>query len=168
MKACYPGTFDPITKGHLDIIERAASIFDEVDVCLMVNPRKKCVFSVEKRKQMIEDSLQSIGSPKNVRVVIGSGLTVDFAKSIGAKAIVRGIRAVTDYEYELQQATANLMLAQDIETMFLIAKPEYSFLSSSVVKEIALNDGDITQMVPKETVEAVMDAMRGRADAFKG
>ncbi len=166
MKACYPGTFDPITKGHLDIIERAASIFDEVDVLLMVNPRKKCVFNAEERKQMIEASLEGIGCD-NVHVVIGSGLTVDFARKLGAKAIVRGIRAVTDYEYELQQATANLMLAPEIETMFLIAKPEYSFLSSSVVKEIALNDGDISTMVPVETAELVKEKLKGNSDALK-
>lgn len=167
MKACYPGTFDPITKGHLDIIERAASIFDQVDVLLMVNPRKKCVFDAEERKTMIEKSLESIGSPANVRVVIGEGLTVEFAKKIGAKAIVRGIRAVTDYEYELQQATANMMLGPDIETMFLIAKPEYSFLSSSVVKEIALNDGDISAMVPEGAAEEIKAKLRGMADVLK-
>ena len=167
MKACYPGTFDPITLGHLDIIERAARIFDEVEVLIMVNPRKKCVFSEEERKEMIERGLESIGSPANVSVVIGSGLTVDFAKKTGAHAIVRGIRAVTDYEYELQQATANLMLAPDVETMFLIAKPEYSFLSSSVVKEIALNEGDITSMVPLCLAEAVMQKMKGQNDVLK-
>ena len=133
MKACYPGTFDPITKGHLDIIIRAASIFDEVVVLIMNNPRKKCVFSVEERKEMIE---RCINIP-NVKVEIGEGLTVEYAKKINAKVIIRGIRAVSDYEYELQQATANLMLDEDIETLFFIAKPKYSFLSSSVVKEIA-------------------------------
>ncbi|MDO4415484.1 MAG: pantetheine-phosphate adenylyltransferase [Erysipelotrichaceae bacterium] len=167
MKACYPGTFDPITLGHLDIIERAAAIFDELDVLLMVNPRKKCLFDAETRKKMIEVSLASKGC-SNVNVIIGEGLTVDFAAKTGSKAIVRGIRAVTDYEYELQQATANLMLDSDIETMFLIAKPEYSFLSSSVVKEIALNDGDISKMVPKEVVQPVMDAIHERYDLLKG
>lgn len=167
MKACYPGTFDPITKGHLDIIERAASVFDELDVVLMVNPRKKCLFDAEERKQMIEESIASLGTLHNVKVVIGEGLTVDFARKTGAKAIVRGIRAVTDYEYELQQATANMMLAPDIETMFFIAKPEYSFLSSSVVKEIALNDGDISAMVPEDMVKEVMNAMAGKKDILK-
>lgn len=161
MKACYPGTFDPITKGHLDIIERAASIFDQVDVLLMVNPRKKCVFDAEERKTMIEKSLESIGSPVNVRVVIGEGLTVEFAKKIGAKAIVRGIRAVTDYEYELQQATANMMISDRVETILLIAKPEYSFLSSSVVKEIIVNGGDASAMMPDAIVEEVTAKLTG-------
>lgn len=168
MKACYPGTFDPITLGHLDIIERAALIFDELDVLLMVNPRKKCLFDAEERKKMIEESLAGRPACANVKVIIGEGLTVGFARKTGSKAIVRGIRAVTDYEYELQQATANLMLDPEIETMFLIAKPEYSFLSSSVVKEIALNDGDISGMVPKEAVERVVKAMAGKKDVLKG
>lgn len=151
MKACYPGTFDPITKGHLDIIIRAASIFDEVVVLIMNNPRKKCLFSIEERKEMIEKSI----SLKNVRVKVGEGLTVDYAKKIGAKVIIRGIRAVSDYEYELQQATANLMLNEEIETLFFIAKPKYSFLSSSVVKEIAENGGEINEFVPEEIIDII-------------
>jgi pantetheine-phosphate adenylyltransferase len=159
MKACYPGTFDPITNGHLDIIQRASKMFDELDVFLMVNPRKLCVFNVEERRQMIEDSLASIGSPKNVKVVIGSGLTVDMARSNNCGAIIRGIRAVSDYEYELQQATANMMLGHDIETIFLIAKPQYSFLSSSVVKEIAMYHGDILNLVPVQIIDRVNDKL---------
>lgn len=155
MKACYPGTFDPITNGHLDIIERAAKMFDELDVFIMVNPRKLCVFSAEERKKMIEASLADIDSPANVKVFIGEGLTVDMARAKGCGIIIRGIRAVSDYEYELQQATANMMLGHDIETLFLIAKPQYSFLSSSVVKEIAMNRGDILNLVPEKIIDAV-------------
>ncbi len=92
MKACYPGTFDPITNGHLDIIERASRLFDEVVVLIMVNPRKTCLFNSEERKQMVIDSLKSIGNPQNVTVMIGSGLTVEFARKIGASVIIRGIR----------------------------------------------------------------------------
>ena len=137
MKVCYPGTFDPITAGHLDIIERASNKFDEVIVLIMQNPRKKCMFTAEERKYMIEKCVKG----NNIKVEIGTGLTVEYAKKLGASAIIRGIRAVTDYEYELQQATANMKLESSIETLFLIAKPEYSFLSSSVVKEIAMNGG---------------------------
>ena len=155
MKACYPGTFDPITNGHLDIIERASKMFEELDVFIMVNPRKICVFSAEERKKMIEDSLVSIDSPTNVKVFIGSGLTVDMARLHGCGAMIRGIRAVSDYEYELQQATANMMLGHDIETIFLIAKPQYSFLSSSVVKEIAMYRGDILNLVPVQIIDQV-------------
>jgi pantetheine-phosphate adenylyltransferase, bacterial len=154
MKACYPGTFDPITNGHLDIIERAAKMFDELDVFIMVNPRKQCVFTAEERKQMILDSLQSIDA-SNVKVFSGTGLTVDMAREHGCGAIIRGIRAVSDYEYELQQATANMMLGHDIETLFLIAKPQYSFLSSSVVKEIAMYHGDILNLVPIQIIDRV-------------
>lgn len=162
MKACYPGTFDPITNGHLDIIERASRMFDEVDVLIMVNPRKSCVFSVEERKDMIERCIQILPTKDKIKVMIGSGLTVDFAKEIGAGAIVRGIRAVSDYEYELQQATANLMLNDEIETLFFIARPEYSFLSSSVVKEIAQNGGDVTNLVPKTIRAEVTDTVKKR------
>lgn len=155
MKACYPGTFDPITNGHLDIIERAAKMFEELDVFLMVNPRKMCVFTVEERKKMIEDALAGLSGTTNVKVFVGEGLTVDMARKMGCGAIIRGIRAVSDYEYELQQATANMMLGHDIETLFLIAKPQYSFLSSSVVKEIAMNNGDILNLVPVQITDRV-------------
>ncbi len=157
MKAVYPGTFDPITKGHLDIIERAACIFDEVDVLIMVNVRKQCLFTEEERKQMIIDSLQELENKDRINVRIGSGLTVRFAEKLNADAIIRGIRAVSDYEYELQQATANMVLNNKLETVFLIAKPEFSFLSSSVVKEIAMNGGDISEFVPEEIAVRVIN-----------
>ncbi len=158
MRACYPGTFDPITNGHLDIIRRAAAKFDEVIVLIMENPRKKCLFSVEERCAMIEACV----TEDNVKVIVGTGLTVKYAALLGCGAIVRGIRAVSDYEYELQQATANMMLSSEIETLFFIAKPEYSFLSSSVVKEIAMNNGDISNLVPEAVAEMVRSVIRDR------
>ncbi|MBR2677555.1 MAG: pantetheine-phosphate adenylyltransferase [Solobacterium sp.] len=157
MKACYPGTFDPITKGHLDIIERAGRMFDEVVVLIMRNPSKKCLFSEEERKEMIEAAVKDLDG--TITVMIGTGLTVDYARSIGASAIVRGIRAVSDYEYELLQATANMYLNDRIETMLLIARPEYSFLSSSVVKEIGINRGDISGMVPPAILDQVAEKL---------
>ena len=156
MKVCYPGTFDPITVGHLDIIERASNKFDEVIVLIMQNPRKKCMFTAEERKYMIEQCIKA----DNVKVKIGTGLTVEYAKKLGASAIVRGIRAVTDYEYELAQATANMKLESTIETLFLIAKPEYSFLSSSVVKEIAMNGGSTEGLLPEEITEYAVERMK--------
>ena len=159
MKACYPGTFDPITIGHLDIIERAAKKVDELDVLIMRNPRKNSTFTEEERKELIEKSISSLECKDKIKVRIGHGLTVNYAKEIGAQIIVRGIRAVSDYEYELQQATANQMLNEDIETLFFIARPKYSFLSSSVVKEIALNGGDITEFVPKEVSDIVKEKL---------
>ncbi|MEG0177420.1 pantetheine-phosphate adenylyltransferase [Anaerorhabdus sp.] len=143
--ACYPGSFDPITNGHLDIIKRASKVFDEVYVTIMVNPKKKVTFSEQERKEMIESCIKDL---PNVKVVIGNGLTVDFATKLNATALIRGIRAVADYEYELQQATANMMLNENIETFFFVARPEFSFLSSSVAKEIAINGGDISKFIP--------------------
>ena len=153
MKVCYPGTFDPITKGHLDIIERASKQFNEVVVLIMANPKKVALFTAEERKDMIEKSIKGLN---NVKVEIGSGLTVEYAKKCGASALLRGIRAVSDYENELSQATANMELDDSIETIFLIARPEYSFVSSSIVKEIALFDGDIEKFVPKEIVDDIL------------
>ncbi|MBR2990559.1 MAG: pantetheine-phosphate adenylyltransferase, partial [Solobacterium sp.] len=129
MKACYPGTFDPITKGHLDVIERASKMFDELDVLIMRNVRKQSTFSEEERLHLIEEAVRTLPEHDNIHVMIGTGLTVEMARKIGAKSIIRGIRAVSDYEYELQQATGNQVLAPEIETVFIIARPEYSFLS---------------------------------------
>jgi pantetheine-phosphate adenylyltransferase len=152
MKACYPGTFDPITNGHLDLIQRASRMFDEVDVLIMKNPRKKAMFTEAERTKMIRKCVASL---PNVHVVVGEGLTVDYAARTGAGVIIRGIRAVADYEYELQQATANMMLNPDIETLFFVARPAYSFLSSSVAKEIGMNGGDISKIVPAEIIPEV-------------
>lgn len=155
MKVCYPGTFDPITKGHIDIIERASRMYDEVVVLIMRNPAKKCLFSEEERRRFIEDSVANLPEAGKIKVMIGTGLTVEYAASIGASAIIRGIRAVSDYEYELMQATANMYLNDKVETLLLIARPQYSFLSSSVVKEIGINHGDITELVPEQILEQV-------------
>ena len=160
MKACYPGSFDPITLGHLDVIERAAKLFDEVIVLINHNPRKNCSFTIEERKSMIERSISSLPCHSKIKVMVGQGLTVKFAEQIGVDAIVRGIRAVSDYEYELTQATANMMLNGKIETVFLIARPEYSFLSSSAVKEIAENGGEFETLVPTQIIDEVRERMK--------
>ncbi len=160
MKACYPGTFDPLTNGHLDIIERAANIFDEVVVLINHNPRKNCLFTVEERKAMIKKSISTLSNASKITVMVGKGLTVNIAESIQAKTMIRGIRAVTDYEYELATATANMKINPNVETFFLIARPEYTFLSSSTVKEIAMNDGDITEFVPKPILEDVVKRLK--------
>ncbi len=144
-RALYPGIFDPITIGHLDIIKRSSRIYDEVIVAIMHNHKKSCTFSPEERKGLIEKCLDF----DNVKVVIGEGLTVDLARKLGCKVLVRGIRAIADYEYELALATTNMKLAEDIETVFLVARPEFSFLSSSITKEVALYDGDLTGMIPE-------------------
>ena len=151
-KAMYPGSFDPITKGHLDIIQRASKMFDEIVITILKNPKKKATFTEEERKQLIEKCISKLD---NVRVIIGSGLTVELAHSLDCTVLIRGIRAVADYEYELQQATTNMMLSSDIETVFLVARPEFSFLSSSVAKEIASYNGDVSSFLPAEISEEV-------------
>ena len=152
IKAIYPGTFDPITKGHLDVIQRAAKIYGKLYVAIMQNKNKKSTFSELERKEMIEKCVKDI---PNVEVVIGEGLTVDFARKLECGVIVRGIRAVSDYESELAIATANMNLASDIETVFVVAKPELSFLSSSIAKEIASFGGDISSYIPPEIISDV-------------
>lgn len=151
-KAIYPGSFDPITFGHLDVILRAASLFDALDVVVMQNPNSITTFTLEERLDMLQIACKDL---PNVTIHVRSGLAVDAARGFGANVLIRGIRAVMDFEYELQQATTNMILAPDIETLFLLTKPEYSFLSSSTVKQIALNKGDLTRFVPAQIIDAV-------------
>ena len=151
-KAVYPGSFDPPTYGHLDIITRASSVFDELVIAIMKNPKKKSAFTEEERIEMLRKITRDL---PNVSVVVGHGLTVRFAHSIGAQVLIRGIRAVMDYEYELQQATANMYLDDSIETVFFVARPRFSFLSSSLSKAIALNNGDLSKFIPEAIIEEV-------------
>lgn len=145
-QAIYPGTFDPITEGHLDIIKRAAKQFDVLYVAVMNNPAKHNYFTKEERVELIKKCVKNI---KNVKVVSDDGLTINFAKKLKANVIIRGIRAVTDYEAELALATSNMIIDDSIETMFFIAKPELSFLSSSIAKQIAHFGGDISKFIPR-------------------
>ncbi|EAD5297963.1 pantetheine-phosphate adenylyltransferase [Listeria monocytogenes] len=144
--AVIPGTFDPITNGHLDIIERAAKIFDVLYVSVLNNSSKKPLFTIEERMEMIR---QVTAHLPNVQVESASGLTVDYAATRGATAIVRGLRAVSDFEYEMQIASMNRTLNADIETFFVMTNTKYSFLSSSMVKEVAQYQGDISELVPE-------------------
>jgi len=153
IKALYPGSFDPLTNGHLDVIKRASAIFDQLEVVIMTNPNKTFTFSVEERITMIKSIITKF---PNVTVSAQSGLTVDYAQRVGASVLVRGIRAVMDYEYELQQATANMILNPKIETVFLLTHPQWSFLSSSVVKQVALNKGDLTGFIPPEIKDVIL------------
>ncbi len=156
-KAIYPGKFDPLTVGHMDIIRRASKIFDEVEVVIMDSPDDPATFSVAKRIKMIELVIRELD---NVGVCVGDGLSVDFAKKRNAQILLRGIRAVMDYEHELQQATANMILAPQIETVFLLTRPEHSFMSSSAVKQIAINHGDLTKFVPKEILPIIKEEFK--------
>ena len=152
-KAVYPGTFDPMTRGHLNIIERASAMYDEVIVLIMYNGVKKCTFTELERKEMIERETTHLN---NVKVHIGQGLTVHTASALGAEVMIRGIRATSDYEYELQIATANMMLDPKGETVFLMSRPEYSFVSSTTVKEIAMFHGELSNFVTPYVRQCLM------------
>ncbi len=152
MLAICPGSFDPVTIGHLDIITRASRIFDRVCVAVMVNPQKHPAFTVEERVEMLRQCTDSLA---NVEIEGFSGLLMDYAQEKGAGVIVKGLRAVSDYEYEFQMALANRRLNADVETVFLTTSAENMFLSSSVVKQIASFGGDISSFVPPMLCEKI-------------
>ena len=160
LRAVYPGSFDPVTNGHIDIIKRTAKIADEVVVGILINKAKMPLFSVEERVKMLQEATCDI---PNVKVVPFEGLLIDFAKQMDARFVVRGLRAVTDFEFELQMAQTNHKLEPTIETMFLTTSIEYSYLSSSAVREIAAFGGDVSQFVPdcvRESLERKMEEKR--------
>ena len=150
--AVVPGSFDPITMGHLDIIKRASKIFDEVKVVVMNNSSKNPLFDVNERMDLISQVTKSI---PNVKVDSFSGLLIDYSVEVKANAIIRGLRAVSDFEYEMQITSMNRFLNEDIETLFMVSNNQYSFLSSSIVKEVAKYKGSITGLVP-EVVEKAL------------
>ncbi|HEY8345398.1 MAG TPA: pantetheine-phosphate adenylyltransferase [Bacillota bacterium] len=152
MTAICPGSFDPVTNGHLDIIERAAEIFDHVIVGVLKNPSKKSLFTVEERSALLEAAVSHL---PNVEVDHFEGLLVDYAKRKGARVIIKGLRAISDFEYEFQMALTNKRQNPEIETMFMMTKNEYSFLSSSMVKELAYFGGDLTGLVPEQVIAAL-------------
>ncbi len=154
--ALYPGTFDPCTNGHLDIIRRASQQFDQVVVGVLRNSAKTPLFSIEERVNILKEVTGGIPN-----IVVGSfnGLSVDFAKSCGARVIVRGLRAITDFEYELQMAQTNRVLCPDIDTMFLTTSLEYAYLSSTTVKEVAAYGTDISNFVPPYVAEKMREKL---------
>lgn len=156
--AVYPGSFDPVTNGHLDVISRGAELFDKVIVGVLHNSTKSPLFSVEERVNILKKATQDI---PNVEVRSFSGLAVDFAKECQAHTIVRGLRAITDFEYELQMAQTNRIMDPEIDTIFLTTSLEYAYLSSSTVKEVALYGGDISKFVPEEVVSEIKRKMAG-------
>lgn len=157
--AIYPGTFDPITNGHLDIIERARLHFPSIVVAVSQNPGKAPVFNLEERVALVKEVVTGFDG---VEVDSFEGLLVDYAKRRGAGVLVKGLRAVTDFEYELQMAQMNHKLAE-VETMFLVATPKHSFLSSSLVKEVARFGGDVDEFVPAEVARKLKERFRGEA-----
>ena len=158
--ALYPGSFDPITFGHIDVIGRAATVFDKLVVGVLINPKKSPLLSVDERsdviREAIADELPGLGG--RIDVAGFDGLTVDFAQKIGAGFIVRGLRAVSDFESELQMAHTNRKLAPQVDTVFFMTALEHSYLSSSLVKEIALFGGDVSKMVPGAVVRRLGEA----------
>ncbi len=144
-RAIYPGSFDPVTNGHLDVIERARKLFDEVIVAVANNEKKQALFTLEERLELLRDCL---GRQEGVRIGQFDGLLVDYALAQQANAVVRGLRAVSDFEFEFQMALMNRKLKSNVETIFLMPKEEYTYLSSRMVKEIARLGGDVSQFVP--------------------
>jgi pantetheine-phosphate adenylyltransferase len=156
--AVVPGSFDPITNGHLDIINRGSKIFDKIYVCVLNNSSKNPLFTVEERMELIRKSTSHI---PNIIVESFSGLLMDYADRVNAHAILRGLRAVSDFEYEMQITSMNRTLNEDIETLFMLTKNEYSFLSSSIVKEVAQYHGNVGHLVPKVVEEALLEKFHG-------
>jgi pantetheine-phosphate adenylyltransferase len=147
-----PGSFDPVTYGHLDVIERAGALFENLIIAVVENPVKRCLFSLEERAEFLH---QTVNHLSNVRVDTFSGLLVAYMQSARAKVIVRGLRVATDFEYELQMALMNHELAAEVETVFLPSSHRYSFLSSSLVKEVALHGGSVAAFVPGQVEEGL-------------
>lgn len=151
-KAIYPGTFDPITNGHLDIINRVNSLLTELIVAVVKTPAKNCFFSYRERIDLVKEATKNI---KGVKVLGFEGLVIDFAHQNKAEAIIRGLRTMSDFEYEFKMALTNKSLAPDIETLFLMTHPQYSFMSSHLIKEIACLGGDLKEFLPKIALKAV-------------
>ena len=160
--AVYPGSFDPVTLGHLDIIERSARMSDQLIIGVLNNNSKTPLFSVEERVNILEKATEGI---PNVTIRPFYGLSVDFARDCRAKVIVRGLRAITDFEYELQMAQTNRVLATDVDTMFLTTSLEYAYLSSTTVKEVAGFGGDISEFVPQFVAEEIRRKMKVKSKA---
>jgi pantetheine-phosphate adenylyltransferase len=162
--AVYPGSFDPITNGHLDVIGRAARVFDRVVVAVLANPRKQPLLSADERVAVIRESLASSDGSTRERIVVDTfdGLTVDFCHRIGAGIIVRGLRTISDFETEMQLAHNNRRLAPDVDTVFFVTAVEHGYVSSSLVKEIASFGGDVSEMIPPAAADRLRATLARR------
>ncbi len=158
VKALYPGTFDPPTNGHVDLITRGSRLFDHLTVAVLVNPVKNPLFTVDERVEMLKEATSSLG---NISIATFNGLMVDFARQQGVSAVLRGIRAISDYEYEFQMALMNRRLAPEIETVFLQPAGRYSFVSSRMVKEVFGVNGDVTGLVPPNVLKRLRSRING-------
>jgi len=155
--AIYPGTFDPITNGHIDVIERASKMFDKVIVVVAINSKKTCLFSESERFDMAKESLKHLD---NVSIEMHQGLTVDFARKVDASAIIRGIRAVSDYEYEFQIALMNRKLNPEVNTIFLLPHEKYTYLNSSIIRELSRYNEDVSEFVPDAVAKKLREKQR--------
>jgi pantetheine-phosphate adenylyltransferase len=153
-RAIYPGSFDPVTNGHIDVVERARKLFDEVIVAVAHNDEKRALFTLEERLGFLNTT---VGRLDNVRVAQFDGLLVEFAAAQNANAVVRGLRAVSDFEFEFQMALMNRKLKEEVETIFLMPKEDYTYLSSRIIKEIARLRGDVSYFVPREVAAALAE-----------
>ena len=156
--AIYPGSFDPITNGHVDIIDRGLKVFEQVIVAVLENPKKRPLFTTKERVRMIQDIF---ASKKEVEVRAFDGLLVDFARAQGTRVVIRGLRAISDFEYEFQMALMNRSLAPDIETFFMMPSVNYSFLSSNLVREVAGLGGSVEGLVPPSVARKLRNKVRG-------
>lgn len=156
MKVIYPGSFDPLTLGHIDMIKRLSNMFDEVIVAVLINENKKSVFSLEEREEIIKKQIENDGL-KNITIKSFDGLLVNFAKETGVNTVARGLREVTDYEYEKNIAMFNSKLMNGLETIFLLSDPKYSYISSSGVREVAKFHGDVSSFVSKDVELAIKE-----------
>jgi pantetheine-phosphate adenylyltransferase len=156
-RAIYPGSFDPVTFGHIDMIERSAKIVDELIVAILNNSAKNSLFSIEERVSMLKEMTEAI---PNVKITFFQGLLIDCAQEVEASVIVRGLRAVTDFEYELQLAQTNRIVNPTIDTVFLTTSLEYAYLSSTIVKEVASYGGDISHFVPRQLMDRIYGKYR--------
>jgi pantetheine-phosphate adenylyltransferase len=161
VKGLYPGTFDPPTNGHVDLIQRGAKLFDHLTIAILVNPVKNPLFTVEERVEMLQEATAGI---PNVSVATFDGLMVEFARHQGASAVLRGIRAISDYEHEFQMALMNRRLAPDVETVFLQPAGRYSFVSSRMVKEVFSFGGDISGLVPPNVIRRLRARIKNGAN----
>jgi pantetheine-phosphate adenylyltransferase len=158
-RAVYPGSFDPLTNGHLDLIERSLRIFDELIVAVVTNPAKTSLFTDAERMEMIREATRGLG---RIEIIVFEGLLVDFVAKVGARAIVRGLRAVSDFEYEFQMALMNRKLREEIETVFLMPHEAYSYISSRLIKEVAGYGGVVAGLVPAVVEQRLAEKFRRR------
>jgi pantetheine-phosphate adenylyltransferase len=159
--AVYPGSFDPITNGHIDLLERALKLFDNVIIAIAANPSKQPLFSTEERLEMIRDSLALHPLKDRVKVDLFEGLLVDYVQSIKARAIVRGLRAISDFEYEFQMALMNRKLNADIETAFIMTGMRWIYISSRIIKEVVRSGGDVSGLVPDNVEKKLTERLAG-------